>query len=405
MQHSVLLVIGGGISAYKTLDLIRRLRERGIRLRCVLTSAAKQFVTPLSVASLAGSMPQEELFDPAAEASFGHIELSRAADLVVVAPATADFLARMAAGLGSDLASALLLATSAPVLVAPAMNPHMWAHPATQRNVGILRGDGIVMVGPEYGDTACGELGLGRMAEPDTILAAIEERLGASGQGPLAGRRAVVTAGPTHEPVDPVRFLGNRSSGRQGREVAAALAALGAEVTLVAGPGAGEALGGCTVHSVETAMEMRAAVDVALPADVFVSVAAVTDWRPAEPACNKIKKNASVGPPVLELVANPDILAGVAGLEGSGRPRLVVGFAAETGDPRAAAADKRKTKGCDWVLANDVSDGVFGSDRNEVALVTADGVEAWPQMGKDEVARRLAGRIADVLGEAGDPAG
>ena len=398
-SRSILLVIGGGIAAYKSLELIRRLRERGAGVRCVLTAGGREFVTPLSVASLAGTPVAEELFDPNAEAEFGHIRLSRSADLVVVAPATADLLARMASGLGSDLASTLLLATDAPVIVAPAMNVRMWEHPATQRNIETLRKDGIEIVGPDEGVMACGEYGPGRMAEPDTVLAAIRARFAAPQDAPLNGRRAVVTAGPTQEPIDPVRFLTNRSSGKQGREIASELASAGAEVVLVAGPGAAETLPDCDVRAVVTADEMRNAVLAALPADVFVSVAAVSDWRPAERRDSKWKKDQAGGAPSIDLVPNLDILAEVSALKSGNRPALVVGFAAETGDPRKAAEAKRVAKQCDWIVANDVSEAanVFGSDENKVTLVTPDGSESWPRMSKAEVAKQLVQHISKSL--------
>lgn len=391
--RSILLVIGGGIAAYKSLELIRRLREQGAEVRCVLTEAGSEFVTPLSVASLSGNPVEEDLFDPDAEASFGHIRLSREADLIVVAPATANLIARMASGLGTDLAATLLLATDAPVLLAPAMNVRMWEHPATRRNINILRSDGIELIGPDDGEMACGEYGPGRMSEPDTVLAAVLARL--APKGDLAGRKAVVTSGPTHEALDPVRFIGNRSSGKQGCAMAHELSRLGAEVTLVVGPGVDAAVDGCAVRQVVSAEEMRQAVMDSLPADVFVSVAAVADWRPETAADGKLKK--SDGLPDVRLVANPDILAEVAGLPKGKRPALVVGFAAETGDPAEAAESKRKSKGCDWVVGNDVSAEVLDGDENEVVLVTAEGAESWPRMSKRKVAARLAERIAGAL--------
>ncbi len=396
---TILLVIGGGISAYKSLELIRRLRERDVRVRCVLTPGGREFITPLSLASISGEPVAEELHDAGAEAQFDHIQLSRSADLVVVAPATANLIARMANGFGSDLASTLLLATDAPVMAAPAMNVRMWEHPATRRNVEAIRRDGVEILGPEIGDMACGETGPGRMVEPDELLAAVLNRLGVlSGSRPLAGKRAVVTAGPTHEPVDPVRFLGNRSSGKQGRAIAAALAAAGADVALVAGPGAGAALDHCEVHSVETALDMRGAVLAALPADVFVAAAAVADWRPASAQSEKIKKTGNADWR-LELIPNPDILSEVAGMPPGKRPQLVVGFAAETGDPVQAGAAKRTAKSCDWIVANDVVavGGVFGAEENGVVLITAEGAEPWPRMPKAEVARRLVERIAGAF--------
>ncbi|NAZ36608.1 bifunctional phosphopantothenoylcysteine decarboxylase/phosphopantothenate--cysteine ligase CoaBC [Rubellimicrobium sp. CFH 75288] len=403
----VLLVIGGGIAAFKTLELIRRLRERGARVTPVLTEAGAQFVTPLSVAALAGAEVHRELFDLTAEARMGHIELSRAADLVVVAPATADLMARAAHGLAPDLASTLLLATDKRVLMAPAMNVRMWDHPATRRNLETLRADGVLFVGPDEGAMACGEWGSGRMAEPEAILAAIESALAPAGDGeeipaagaagPLAGRHVVVTSGPTHEPIDPVRFIANRSSGAQGAAIGAALAALGARVTFVTGPAAVPPPPGVQVVAVETAGQMLAAVRAALPADAAVMAAAVADWRVSQASLQKIKKGEG-GAPVLALAPNPDILATVSRL-GHGRPRLVVGFAAETERVLDHARAKRQAKGCDWILANDVSPetGIMGGSENAVTLITAEGEEHWPRMGKDAVARRLAARMAEAL--------
>ncbi len=394
----ILLLIGGGIAAYKALDLIRRLRERGAGVRVVMTRAATKFVTQLSVGAIAGERPYTDLFDIAQEFDIGHIRLSREADLLVVAPATADLLAKLANGLADDLASTVLLASDKPVLVAPAMNPRMWAHPATRRNAERLRADGVAFVGPEAGEMAeRGESGVGRMAEPLTIVAAIEAIL--VGEKPLAGRRALVTSGPTQEPLDPVRMITNRSSGKQGHAIAAALASLGAEVVLVSGPVAlADPPGVRTVH-VETAQEMLEEVLDALPVDIGVFAAAVGDWRAAAPLSQKMKKGAG-GAPELRLVENPDILATVA-RHATLRPRLVVGFAAETENVLGNAADKRRRKGCDWIVANDVSaaTGVMGGDRNEVHLVTEAGVEDWPAEGKSAVARRLAARIAVALGE------
>ncbi|NCO84999.1 MAG: bifunctional phosphopantothenoylcysteine decarboxylase/phosphopantothenate--cysteine ligase CoaBC [Rhodobacterales bacterium] len=390
----ILLIIGGGIAAYKALDLIRRLRERGARVTPVLTQAGAQFVTPLSVSALAGVRVFADLFDLTAEAEMGHIELSRAADLIVVAPATADLMAKMAAGLAGDLASTLLLATDKRVLIAPAMNVRMWQHAATQRNLAQLLADGIAVVGPNAGDMACGEFGPGRMAEPLEIVAAVEGMLG---RGPLAGRHVLVTSGPTHEPIDPVRYIANRSSGAQGTAIAAALRDLGARVTFVTGPATVPPPGGVDVVAVETAAQMRDAVLAALPADVAVFAAAVADWH-VTAAAQKIKKQAG-RLPVLELAENPDILAQVAQM-GAGRPGLVVGFAAETEDVLAHATAKRARKGCDWILANDVSPatGIMGGAENAVTLITAAGAEDWPRMGKDAVARALALRIAQALG-------
>lgn len=390
----ILLVIGGGIAAYKSLDLIRRLKERGARVTPVLTRAGAEFVTPLSVAALAGAKVHQDLFDLTAEAEMGHIQLSRAADLIVVAPATADLMARMAAGLAGDLAATLLLATDTRVLIAPAMNVRMWQHPATQRNLATLGRDGVLVVGPDEGEMACGEYGPGRMAEPLAIIAAVEAALGT---GPLAGRRVIVTSGPTHEPIDPVRYIANRSSGAQGAAIGAALAALGAEVVFVTGPATVPPPAGVQVVPVRTAAEMLAAVEAALPADAAVFAAAVADWRVENGAVQKIKKQPGTLP-VLHLAENPDILARVA-QRGTGRPRLVVGFAAETEDVLAHATAKRARKGCDWILANDVSPatGIMGGTENAVTLITATGAEPWPRMAKDEVARRLAARIAEAL--------
>jgi phosphopantothenoylcysteine decarboxylase/phosphopantothenate--cysteine ligase len=394
----LLLVIGGGIAAYKSLDLIRRLRERGAGVRVVMTRAAGAFVTELSVGAIAGERPYTDLFDTVQEFDVGHIRLSREADLVVVAPATADLMAKLANGLADDLASATLLASDKPVLAAPAMNPLMWAHPATRRNAERLRADGVAFVGPEAGEMAeRGESGMGRMAEPLAIVAAIEAML--AGEKPLAGRRALVTSGPTHEPLDPVRMIANRSSGKQGHAIAAALAALGAEVTLVSGPVTlPDPAGVRTVH-VETAQQMLEEVLDALPVEIGVFAAAVGDWRIAEPLAQKMKKDGG-GPPALHLVENPDILATVA-RHATLRPRLVVGFAAETENVLDNARAKRLRKGCDWIVANDVSPatGIMGGDANEVHLVTPSGAEDWPPEGKSAVARRLAARIAEALGE------
>ncbi len=390
----ILLIIGGGIAAYKSLDLIRRLRERGAEVVPVLTRGGAEFVTPLSVAALAGRKVHTDLFDLTDEAEMGHIRLSRAADLVVVAPATADLIGKMAGGLANDLASTLLMATDKPVLLAPAMNVRMWEHPACRRNVAALTGDGVLFVGPNEGEMACGEYGPGRMAEPQEIVTAIGSALGT---GPLAGRRIVVTSGPTHEPIDPVRYIANRSSGAQGAAVARALAELGAEVVFVTGPAEVPPPPGVQVVPVETAQEMAEAVQVALPADAAVFAAAVADWRVARTAESKLKKSRD-GLPVLDFVENPDILKSVAQMR-QGRPRLVVGFAAETDDVIANAAAKRERKGCDWIVANDVSPqtGIMGGAENAVVLITPEGVEEWPRMGKAEVARRLAHRIAAVL--------
>ncbi|WP_420857557.1 bifunctional phosphopantothenoylcysteine decarboxylase/phosphopantothenate--cysteine ligase CoaBC [Marivivens marinus] len=390
----VLLIIGGGIAAFKSLDLIRRLKERGCAVTPVLTKAGAEFVTPLSVSALAGVKVHDALFDLTSEAEMGHIELSRSADLVVVAPATADLMAKMAGGLANDLASTLLLATDKRVLIAPAMNVRMWDHPATQRNLATLRGDGVLTVGPNEGDMACGEYGPGRMAEPLEIVAAIGAALAA---GPLKGKHILVTSGPTHEPIDPVRYIANRSSGAQGTAIAAALAALGAEVTFVTGPADVPPPQGVRVVRVQTAREMLEAVQAALPADAAVFAAAVADWRVASASASKIKKDGK-GLPTLEFAENPDILATVSQMT-DGRPGLVVGFAAETDDVIGHATAKRARKGCDWILANDVSPetGIMGGTENAVTLITAEGAEDWPRMGKDEVARRLAQRIADAI--------
>jgi phosphopantothenoylcysteine decarboxylase/phosphopantothenate--cysteine ligase len=394
LERRVLLIVGGGVAAYKALELARLLRKAGVGVRAVLTRAGAEFVTPLSLAALTEAPVHQDLFSLTEEAQMGHIELSRSADLVVVAPATADLMARAAQGLANDLASTTLLATDKPVLMAPAMNVRMWLHPATARNLATLKGDGVLFVGPDEGEMACGEYGPGRMAEPPAILAAILAALDGPAARPLLGKRALVTAGPTVEPIDPVRYLSNRSSGCQGYAVAKALARLGAEVTLVSGPTALAAPPGVRRVEVETAEQMLAASQAALPAEVAVFVAAVADWRPETAAASKLKKAGA--PDALKLVENPDILARIAA--GPQRPRLVVGFAAETGDPVANAQAKLARKGCDWVVANDVAEpGVMGGDHNTVTLVTAAGVERWPRAGKDEVARRLAQRIAAAI--------
>ncbi len=391
----VLLIVGGGIAAYKALELTRLLRKAGIAVRPILTRAGAAFVTPLSLSALAEDKVYAELFSLTDEAEMGHIELSRSADLVVVAPATADLMAKAAHGLAGDLASTTLLATDKPVLMAPAMNVRMWQHAATQRNLATLKADGVRFVGPDDGAMACGEFGPGRMAEPAVIFAAIEAALGDVAARPLAGRRAIVTAGPTAEPIDPVRLLTNRSSGKQGYAIAGALAALGADVTLVSGPTALPTPTGVQRVDVETARQMLAACEAALPAEIAVCVAAVADWRPDVLGTSKIKKGAG-GPPAIALVENPDILATLS--KAQARPRLVVGFAAETDDVEAHAAAKLKRKGCDWIVANDVSvEGTMGGDQNAVAIVSAAGVERWDRMAKDEVARRLAARIAEAF--------
>ncbi len=395
----ILLVIGGGIAAYKTLELIRRGRERNLAFRVVLTPAGAEFVTPLSLSSLAEAKVYSDLFSLTDEAEMGHIRLTREADLVVVAPATADLLAKMANGHGDDLASTTLLAADKPVLAAPAMNPMMWQHPAVQRNVQRLQEDGVRFVGPDAGDMACGELGKGRMAEPHEILRAILAILHPAVARPLAGVRAIVTSGPTHEAIDPVRYLANRSSGRQGHAIAAALAAAGAEVVLVSGPVGLDDPPGVTVRRVESARQMAEAVEAALPAAVAVCAAAVADWRPAVAAEAKLKKGRS-RPAALELVENPDILKGL-GHHPTSRPKLVVGFAAETEELLANAAAKLERKGCDWILANDVGagSGVFGGTRNRVHLLSRDApAESWPEMDKEKLAARLVQRIAERLG-------
>ncbi|MER2196589.1 bifunctional phosphopantothenoylcysteine decarboxylase/phosphopantothenate--cysteine ligase CoaBC [Methylobacterium brachiatum] len=414
-RRRILLVIGGGIAAYKALDLIRRLRERGASVCPVLTAGAQEFVTPLAAAALAGERAHTDLFDRAEEADIGHIKLARQADAVVVAPATANLMARMAGGHAADLATTILLATTLPILVAPAMNVQMWAHPATRRNRAILEGDGVRLVGPNAGKMAEAETGPGRMAEPNEIADAVErmlEEAGAEAPGlgflsgrpgtaarPLAGRRVLVTSGPTHEPIDPVRYLANRSSGRQGHAIAAAAAEAGATVTLVSGPVAIPDPAGVRVVRVETAREMLVAVEAALPVDIAVFAAAVADWRPeVEAGSKKIKKDGT-GPAPLPLVENPDILSTVSHLE-AGRPPLVVGFAAETDTVLDHARAKIARKGCDLIVANDVSaaGGVMGGTDNTVHLIHRDGaMETWPRLGKDEVARRLVVHLAGML--------
>lgn len=395
----ILLIVGGGIAAYKALELIRLLRKAGAGVSAVLTEAAQHFATPLSVQALTESRVYTDLFSLTDESEMGHIQLSRAADLLVVAPATANLLARMAGGIADDLATTVLLATDKRVLAAPAMNVRMWRHAATQANVALLASRGVAFVGPEEGVMACNEYGPGRLAEPPAILAAIEAAL--TPAGPLAGRHVLVTSGPTHEPIDPVRYIANRSSGRQGHAIAAALAAIGARVTLVSGPVAIADPQGVAVRRVETAAEMLAACTAALPADAAICAAAVADWRAASTATGKIKKVPGAPPPSLDLVPNPDILATLAAT-GPNRPRLVVGFAAETENLDANATAKRARKGCDWIVANDVSGDVMGGAENEVHLVTEAGIETWPRLAKDEVASRLARRVAEHF--AGRPA-
>lgn len=393
----VLLIVGGGIAAYKALELTRLLRKAGVGVRPILTRAGAEFVTPLSLGSLAEDRVYDDLFSLTDEAEMGHIQLSRSADLVVVAPATADLIAKAAHGLAGDLASTTLLATDKPVLMAPAMNVRMWLHPATQRNIATLKADGVRFVGPDEGAMACGEFGPGRLAEPEVIFAAIMEALDGPAAKPLAGKRALVTAGPTFEPIDPVRGITNRSSGKQGFAIAQALAQLGAEVTLIAGPVFLPTPPGVTRVDVETARQMLAASQAALPADVGVFVAAVADWRVDEAFGTKLKKEKG-GPPALTFVENPDILAAVSAT-GPMRPRLVIGFAAETNDVEMHARAKLSRKGCDWIIANDVTEpGVMGGEDNAVLLITRDGTERWDRTSKDEVARAIAQRIASALG-------
>ncbi len=393
----ILLIIGGGIAAYKSLDLIRRLRERGASVRVVMTAGAQHFVTPLAAGALAGGKVFTELFDRDDEHDVGHIRLSREADLIIVAPATADLMAKMAGGHADDLASAILLATDKKVLVAPAMNPRMWDHPATRRNRAMLDGDGIHFVGPGEGEMAeSGEAGEGRMAEPLEIVACIESLLDGQPR-PLSGKRIIITSGPTHEPIDPVRYIANRSSGKQGHAIAEALAALGADVRLVSGPVTlPDPLGVTTIH-VESARQMRDAVLSALPADAAIMVAAVADWRTADMSGEKIKKAAGVEPPMLKMVENPDILSEVG--HSRDRPRLVIGFAAETQNLLDNAAAKLKKKGADLIVANDVSEGsgVMGGDRNRVRIVSAAGIDEWPELNKVEVAARLAALVEERL--------
>ncbi len=392
--RSILLIVGGGIAAYKSCELIRLLRKAGATVRCVLTEGGARFVTPMTLAALSENQVHTTLWDLKDEAEMGHIQLSREADLVVICPATADLLARMAAGIADDLATTLLLATDKKVLAAPAMNVRMWRHEATRRNVERLRSDGVILLEPDEGEMACGEYGPGRLPEPEAIFEAISCFFGPD-EGPLSGRHVIVTAGPTHEPIDPVRVIANRSSGKQGFAIAEALAALGARVTLVAGPVALATPPGVRRIDVENAVEMEAAVEAALPADAAVLVAAVADWR-VEAAASKLKK--ADGPPDLAWSANPDILAGLA--QSVRRPKLLIGFAAETDDVAAAARSKLARKGCDWILANDVSGDVMGGDDNAIHLIDSEGDEIWPRTSKADVARRLAARIAETLGRS-----
>jgi phosphopantothenoylcysteine decarboxylase / phosphopantothenate---cysteine ligase len=405
----ILLIITGGIAAYKALELIRRLKDRGATVQVVMTAAARQFISPLSAATLSGAPVRDDLFSLTDEAAIGHIELSRAADLVVVAPASANILARMAAGLADDMASTLLLATDKRVLAAPAMNVRMWLHPATRRNIERLKDDGVLFVGPESGSMACGEFGPGRMAEPAAIVEAIEQALAADAapadssqrprgdSSPLDGRHVIVTSGPTYEPIDPVRFLGNRSSGRQGHAIAQAAIGAGARVTLVTGPvGLSDPAGADVIH-VGSACEMREAVESALPADVFIGAAAVADWRAERVASQKIKKGAKESP-ILRLVENPDILAEVA-KKTAMRPAVVIGFAAETENITANAMAKLQRKGCDLIIANSVANGTstFGGETNQVQVIDAQGVECWPAMTKADVANGIMRRLAVEL--------
>ena len=389
----ILLIIGGGIAAYKSLSLIRLLRGAGAAVTPVLTRAGAEFVTPLSVSALAGEKVYSDLFDLTDEAEMGHIQLSRSADLIVVAPATADLMAKMATGRADDLASTLLLATDTPVMIAPAMNVRMWQHPATVRNLAQLRTDGVAVVGPNEGDMACGEYGPGRLSEPDEIMAAIMAKLC---HGPLAGKHIIVTSGPTHEPIDPVRYIANRSSGAQGTAIAAALRDLGARVSFITGPAQVAPPSGVQVIAVETAQQMADAVNAALPADAAIMAAAVADWRVGNATTQKMKKEMG-GLPILSFVENPDILAITS--QSIKRPKLVVGFAAETQNVTEYASAKRLRKGCDWIVANDVSPatGIMGGSENAVILINADGSEVWPRMSKTAVATQLAQRIADAL--------
>lgn len=399
-EKRILLIIGGGIAAYKSLELIRTLGRRGVASRCIITKGGQEFVTPLSVSALSGEKVFTELFDLDDEADMGHIQLSRSADLVVVCPATADLLAKAANGLANDLASTTLLATDKPVLMVPTMNVRMWGHAAVQRNVAQLRADGVTVMTPDEGAMACGEFGPGRLPEVEVIAAEIERQLHTKADKALSGRHMLITAGPTREPIDPVRFLSNHSSGRQGYAIAGALADLGARVTLVSGPVSLNAPQGVDLIRVETAREMLAACENVLPVDAFVSVAAVADWRPAQAAKRKLKLKgkASEAPPSLNLKENPDILATLSRKKNN-RPTLVVGFAAETNDVEAHAREKLKRKKCDWIVANDVSGDVMGGQDNQVSLITRDGAENWPLLNKSDVARRLAERIADAFAD------
>ena len=391
----ILLIIGGGIAAYKSLDLIRVLQKRGASIVPVMTRGASEFVTPLSVSALSQNKVFQDLFDLTDEAEMGHIELSRSADLIIVAPATADLMAKMALGLASDLATTLLLATNTPVLISPAMNVRMWEHASTQRNLEILRGDGIHICGPDEGSMACGEFGLGRMSEPESIADSAESILL---NGPLKGKHVLVTSGPTHEQIDPVRYISNRSSGAQGSAIANALASLGARVSFVTGPSICEMPSGCDIIQVETAAEMLNAVQKSLPFDIGIFTAAVSDWKIENPTKSKIKKTGSDNLPILKLVENPDILAIISQMK-VGRPKLVIGFAAETDDLLDNAILKRKGKGCDWILMNDVSPetGIMGGNENDITLISDKGIEDWPRMSKRSVAKLLVEKIVDEL--------
>lgn len=394
MRKSVLLIIGGGIAAYKSLELIRLLKGRGLAVRAIMTKAAEEFVTPLSVASLSGEKIHSALFNLTDEIEMGHIELSRSADLVVVVPATADLMAKMAQGLANDLASTTLLATDKPVLIAPAMNVRMWLHAATQRNLATLKTDGVRVVGPNEGDMACGEFGPGRMAEPIEILAAIENLLSTMTK-PLAGKKILITAGPTREPIDPVRYISNHSSGKQGYAIAEAAARMGADVTLVSGPVSLPKPFGVKIIDVQTADDMLAACEKSLPVDIAIFAAAVADWKMAKPSLEKIKKPKSGETPTLSFVENPDVLQTIS--KSKMRPKLVVGFAAETENVIEHAKVKLDKKACDLIIANDVSEGVFGSNRNTVHLVSHSGVETWPELSKAEVASRVIAHLASLL--------
>jgi len=398
----ILLIIGGGIAAYKSLELIRTLSKRGIAARCIVTKGGSEFVTPLSVAALSGDKCYTDLFDLDDEAEMGHIQLSRSADLVVVCPATADLIGKAASGLATDLATTTLLATDKPVLMVPAMNVRMWSHPAVKRNVATLRTDGIAVMEPDEGAMACGEFGPGRLPEVDSIASEIEQQLLAVSDRPLEGVHALITAGPTREPLDPVRYLSNHSSGKQGFAIASALAGLGAKITLVSGPVSLPTPDGVDRLNVESARDMLKAVESALPADVFISVAAVADWRPAKSAPRKLKLKGSDTLHAIQLAENPDILATVS-RKRKKRPGLVIGFAAETNDVETHAVAKLEKKGCDWIVANDVSGDVMGGSENEIALITRSGIERWPRMDKRSVARRLAERIAAALTEDDAP--